>query len=377
MYHRFQHTYLDLRPPNKNLPMIVPIERYYDLALVFQDHKRFHLLIQHISNDLLDTYTNLLHHHQQNNLYEQNIEAFVVVIELIDCHHFKQTQPWYRFKEQAQKCGVLIHCLLQIQSVNLSFKLMEVIEPYFNFDLLCTFHLFMIYFTGKTDGYHISKKAMFRLFEIGIPSERILVPYFQQAEFKVQKYNLGGFLYTKYDVRSHTPCLCWMSHIDNKTQSQFSHHQNRREQEHQSLAQQQYHLWQQQHTNEKNRFRSMETATRFYSNQEKAKGKMRLQTHHIGIKGNHPHTERKTTHNLKQNTQESAKKIQGNAVTQQRRFPLPTTPIIKQEGFEPIQHNTSIPLQEHTMQLQSLCSKPKKVNVTLSKPKDKHDEQPS
>ncbi len=73
------------------------------------------------------------------------------------------------------------------------------------------------------DGFQIAKRTMHRLFQLGVPNNRTLFPYFEQAIAPIQKWNLAGLLYTRYDIRSHTPCLCWMKHIEHKPMETYGH----------------------------------------------------------------------------------------------------------------------------------------------------------
>lgn len=210
---RFDHYYLELLPPQPHLCLILPIEKFDELCTIYKDHQRFWFLIQHVDQNLIQTYTNMIQFHKQN-IPHQRIEAIVITLNASECQHFQLSLTWDRILRMCEQLQIELHCLIQVHEVNTPLHLYDLEDMSLNQPLLRTFNKFLIYFTGKMDGFHIAKRTMYRLFQLGVHNTHIIFPYFQQALAPVQKWNLGGLLYTRYDIRSHTPCLCWMQHLE-------------------------------------------------------------------------------------------------------------------------------------------------------------------
>jgi hypothetical protein len=219
---RFEHIYLELIPPAPHLCLILPIEKFDELYTIYQTHQKFWLIVQHVDQNLIQTYINMIQYHHQHNQY-QKIEAMVIVLNASECQHFELALTWERIKNMTQHLQIELHVLIQVHEVNVPFHLYDLEDSSMNTALLCTFNKFLIYFTGKMDGFQIAKRTMHRLFQLGVPNNRTLFPYFEQAIAPIQKWNLAGLLYTRYDIRSHTPCLCWMKHIEHKPMETYGH----------------------------------------------------------------------------------------------------------------------------------------------------------
>ena len=220
---RFDHIYLELLPPSSHLCLILPIEKFDELYTTYVNHHHFWFIIQHIDQNLLQTYVNMIQFHKQN-IPHQRIEGIVIILNASECQHFELSITWDHIRRMSQQLQIQLHCLVQVHEVNVPFHLYDLEDMSLNLPLLSTFNKFLIYFTGKMDGFQIAKRTMHRLFQLGVPNVNVIFPYFEQAIAPVQKWNLGGLLYTRYDIRSHTPCLCWMKHLERAPFEKYGTH---------------------------------------------------------------------------------------------------------------------------------------------------------